>query len=606
MAVAGETLYRVPSLQVADPDHLPPLAELAGVEAVRLFDERAAAAQAGFALTAANAAPVAEICRRLDGIPLAIELAAARVKLLPVSDLCSRLDDRFRLLTGGSRTALPRHQTLRATLEWSFGLLSEAERVLFRRLAVFAGGWDLEAAEAVCGGAGLEGEVLDLLAGLVDKSLVVPGWRGVAGRYGLLETMRRYALERLAESGEGASLRQAHAGYFLALAERAEPNLFGPDQNAWFARLEEEHDNLREAFACLCEQDDPQPGLRLTGALWRFWEVRGHLAEGQARLEVMLQRAGATVAPSVRARALLAAGVCGYYLSGGAKAAAQLAEGLDLLRSLGDGQGMARALCYQGLNAIDRGAFAEARVSLEESGALCREIGNRQGLNCALGGLGYMAWWAGDAGAALPLLQRAVALGKESGDRWWTAWWLLSLSFVLLDLAKPDQALGLLAECMSHFRELGDRRGLSYSLMSFGQCEMARGDYESATRYLREALAVAREVGGRLQIPMVLLSLGALEVARKRPVEGLRLVGAAAATVEASGFVIPKGLRTWVEQAKRAAAGALGPAEAAAARSQGAAMPIERVILEVLEEGNVRQVDWVAPSAEYLQHGLPC
>ncbi len=241
LAIEGESLFVVPTLQVPGEGRLPPLAELVQVESVRLFGERASAAQAGFTVAEGNAASVAEICRRLDGIPLAIELAAARVKELPIEELCRRLDDRFLVLTGGSRTALPRHRTLRATLEWSYGLLAEEERVLLRRLAVFAGGWDLEAAEAVCSGDDLQGVLLDLLFRLVDKSLVVLGWRGHAGRYGMLETMREYALERLVASGEEERLRQAHADYFLALAERAEPLLFTPEQNVWLARLEEEH-----------------------------------------------------------------------------------------------------------------------------------------------------------------------------------------------------------------------------------------------------------------------------------------------------------------------------------------------------------------------------
>ena len=217
MAIAGETTYRVPSLQVPDPEHLPLPAALAQCEAVRLFVERGAAVQPGFAVTEANGAAIAEICQRLDGIPLAIELAAARIKVLSVEELRARLGDRFRVLTGGSRVALPRHRTLRATLDWSYGLLAEPERILLRRLAVFVGGWTLEAAEAVCGGDGIpEAEVLDHLAGLVDKSLVILEWRGDAGRYRMLETMRHYATERLAESGETDRLRQRHASFFLA------------------------------------------------------------------------------------------------------------------------------------------------------------------------------------------------------------------------------------------------------------------------------------------------------------------------------------------------------------------------------------------------------
>ena len=266
-------------------------------------------------------------------------------------------------------------------MDWSYALLAEPERVLLRRLAIFAAGWSLEAAEAVCGGTGLEGEILDLLAELVDKSLVVAGWRGVAGRYGMLETMRQYAMERLLESGEEPSIRHTHAAYFLSLAERAEPRLLGPEQNSWFARLENEHSNLRAAFVALRDYGEAEAGLRLSGALWRFWEAHGHLAEGQAWLAEMLGRVGPDCAPATRAKALLAAGMCGYYRRDDAGAASLLEESLRLYRALGDRRGMAWALFYQGWMGINRGTFVEARTLLEESAALCRAIGDRQGSN---------------------------------------------------------------------------------------------------------------------------------------------------------------------------------------------------------------------------------
>ena len=315
LEIAGEITYRVPSLETPDPAHLPPFASLARFEAVRLFADRAAAVLPGFVLTEANGSAVAEICCGLDGIPLAIELAAARMRTLSVEELRVRLRDRFRVLTGGSRVALPRHRTLRATIDWSYGLLSEPERVLLRRLAVFTGGWTLEAAEAVCSGDGVpEGEVLDLLAHLVDKSLVILEWPSDVGRYRLLETVRQYGLELLEERGETLIWRQRHASFFLAVAEEAEPKLFGPEQDAWFARLEAEHGNLRAALEWLAQQDEALQGLRLAGALWRFWEVRGHLAEARTWLSEMLRRAGPNADAAARAKALMGAGGSAYYL----------------------------------------------------------------------------------------------------------------------------------------------------------------------------------------------------------------------------------------------------------------------------------------------------
>ena len=399
MAIAGETTYRVPSLQVPDPEHLPLLAGLAKVEAVRLFVERGAAVQPGFAVTEANGAAIAEICQRLDGIPLAIELAAARIKVLSVEELRARLGDRLRVLTGGSRVALPRHRTLRATMDWSYGLLAAPERILLRRLAVFVGGWTLEAAEAVCGGDGIpEAEVLDHLAGLVDKSLVVLEWPGDAGRYRMLETMRQYATERLAESGETDRLRQSHAGFFLALAEQAEPKLFGPEQDAWFARLEAEHSNLRIALEWLAQEDAAQ-GLRLAGALWRFWEVRGHLAEGRSWLSEMLRLAGPDAEAAARAKAFLGTAVCAYYLRDFAAAAAQLSASLGLFRAVGDRQGTAQVLIYQGWMATDRGDFAAARILFDEGLVICREIGTGMGSPGRWRGWG---WWRTGQGISQP------------------------------------------------------------------------------------------------------------------------------------------------------------------------------------------------------------
>jgi non-specific serine/threonine protein kinase len=285
LEVAGEALYRAPSLSMPDLAQLPSPDRLTQYEAVQLFLERAQARRADFTLTARNAQAVAQVCVRLDGMPLAIELAAARIGVLPVESIAARLDDRFRLLTGGPRTTLPRQQTLRATLDWSHDLLSRPEQALLRRLAVFAGGWTLEAAESVCAGdVVVEGEILDLLSALVNKSLVQAEGADSHHRYWLLETLRQYTLERLEAMGEEAAVQDLHLAYFLALAEEAEPQLRGPAQGCWLDRLEVEHDNLRLALGWALERHAEDGGLRLAGALWGFWSYRGHLAEGQGWL----------------------------------------------------------------------------------------------------------------------------------------------------------------------------------------------------------------------------------------------------------------------------------------------------------------------------------
>jgi non-specific serine/threonine protein kinase len=271
LRVAGESTYLVPPLSLPERDRLPPPEGLMQFEAVRLFAARAAFNRPGFTVTDNNAPAVAKVCRRLDGMPLAIELAAARVRVLAVEQIAARLDDRFRLLTGGSRTVLPRHQTLRAAMDWSYDLLSEPERALFRRLSVFAGGWTLEAAEAICPGEGIEAAaVLDLLTSLVDKSLVLVETRTGEARYRLLETIRQYSRNRQGRSGEAATVQRRHRDWYLALAERAEAELRGPRQETWLERLEVEHDNLRAALEWSAGQPATDAEMRLAGALRWF------------------------------------------------------------------------------------------------------------------------------------------------------------------------------------------------------------------------------------------------------------------------------------------------------------------------------------------------
>jgi predicted ATPase len=326
--------------------HLPPLEELVLYDAMRLFVVRAAAAAPGFAVTSKNAPAVVQVCQHLDGIPLAIELAAARVKVLSVEQIAARLDDRFRLLTGGSQTVLPRHQTLGAAIDWSYNLLSEAERVMLRRLSVFAGGWTLEAAETVCAGSEVDaGSILDLMASLVDKSLVIAETQGGEARYRPLETVRQYAWERLAESHEVTDLRRRHRDWFLEFAERAEPKLLGPEQVRWLERLEADHDNLRAALEWTRREQNTEFSLRLAGALHYFWFMRSNQSEGREWLEDALSRNEAVPA-RVRAKAVYAAGNMAWSGVANDRARAEnlLNESLALFRELKDISGIAYAL----------------------------------------------------------------------------------------------------------------------------------------------------------------------------------------------------------------------------------------------------------------------
>ncbi len=303
--ISGESAWHLPTLSVPEAGPLPPVAELEQYEAIRLWTERAGAVKSDFALTPRNARAVAQICQRLDGIPLAIELAAARIKVLSAEQIAAHLDDRFHLLTDGSRTALPRHQTLRALIDWDYGLLSDKERTLLRRLSVFAGGWGLEAAESVASDESetvARSEILDLLGRLVDKSLVEAEERVGEARYRMLETLRQYAYEKLGQAGETRLFASRHLVYLADLAEKADSKMRGGEQLAWFDRVETEHDNVRAALAWAHEHD-PRAGLKLSSSLGRFWLLRGHLSEGSDWTHRLLSRAGDCPLP-MRAKAL--------------------------------------------------------------------------------------------------------------------------------------------------------------------------------------------------------------------------------------------------------------------------------------------------------------
>ena len=313
LGVLGEAIFAVPPLSMPDPRHLPTVESLSHYEAARLFVDRAEAVKPSFALTESNAMAVAQVCYRLDGIPLAIELAAARARALSVGQISSRLDESFRLLTGGGRSALAHQRTLRTAMDWSHDLLSEEERIAFRRLSVFAGGWTLEAAETVCAGGGIdEGEVMDLLASLVDKSLVlVTEQRDGEARYRLLETVRQYALEKLEESGEAGEVRGRHAAWFLALAEEAGPLMMGREQVGWLERTWPEQHNFRAAVRCFLERKDADRAIGLTWAFWRYWWVTGLQGEARRWMEEVLESGdlpGNEVYPARRAQANLIIG----------------------------------------------------------------------------------------------------------------------------------------------------------------------------------------------------------------------------------------------------------------------------------------------------------
>jgi predicted ATPase/DNA-binding SARP family transcriptional activator len=493
LGIAGETAYRAPPLTLPDlpdlrrADDFNALAQLAQNDCMRLFVERATAAYPPFRLTPQNAPAIAQIGRRLDGIPLAIELAAARARVFTPEQIAARLDDRFRLLTGGSRTALPRHQTLLALVEWSHNLLTDAERTLLRRLSVFSGGWTLEAAHAVCGaGLGEEGEALDTLARLVDKSLVeVDTPQGVAeARYRLLETIRQYAREKLFVSGEAEQVRDRHLDFFLQFAEGAEPKLRSAEQLAWLERLETEHDNLRAALAWALESATSARALRLAGALAYFWELRGYWSEGHKRLSDVL-------AFVEREQAERDAG----------------GEPSTLPRHHADMAWRAKAL--YGAARIRFGRFFEppaSRAIAAESLRLWRELGDQWWMAVALEHMGFMSSTEGGVQMGRDRLEEGVALAREVADRWPLAVCLVRLG-TFLPLTEPAVARAIREEAVAVARSVGDKSVLSQGLVGLATDHLLEGDLSAAAPAAEEALANARAIGSVMHVMLSLLVL---------------------------------------------------------------------------------------------------
>ena len=455
--VAGETTYPMPTLAVPDAQHALSADALAQCEAARLFAARAAAAQPAFRITDQNAPAVADICRRLDGIPLAIELAAARVRAMSAEKIAERLGDRFHLLTGGDKTALPRQQTLRALIDWSYDLLSAGERALFRRLAAFAGGWTLEAAEAVGAGGEIdEPAVLDLLAHLVEKSLVVLTAGGE--RYRMLDTVRQYAQERLVESGDGNATRARHLAFFLELAERARPELVGPEQATWLRRIDADAENLLAAHAwCEHAEQGAELGLRLVSSMRRYLMIRGLHGLGYRVAVEALARPGAQPRTAARSRGLFDVGQLASSMGRYAEARTCLEESIAIAREIGDKGRVAAALQPLGQALLGLGDVAGARGHLQTALVLAQEMGNPREVAAAFTTLAQLYRVEGDLTAAEPLYARALELVRELGDRESTAIVLLNLAMLSIGRGVPDRARAMLLDVSALVEEIGSK-----------------------------------------------------------------------------------------------------------------------------------------------------
>ncbi|HEU5102309.1 MAG TPA: tetratricopeptide repeat protein, partial [Roseiflexaceae bacterium] len=597
LRLSSEHEFSLAPLALPDLQHLPPIEALAQTAAVALFVERARAVKPDFALTAENARAVVEICARLDGLPLALELAAARVKLFSPQALLARLERRLNVLTGGPRDLPSRQQTLRSTIDWSYNLLSASEQALFARLGVFVSGCALEVAEAVCNADGdLLLDVLDGLAALVDKSLLqqIEQANGQP-RFTMLETIREYALERLAAQGEAEALRERHLAYYLALAEAAEPHLRGAEQIVWADRLEVEHDNLRAALAWAHQHGaddgssaaDAEAELRLAGALFWFWDIRNYQIEGRRWLEGALARTGAPARTAARAMALFAAGRLtahwGDYVAGGAR----LEESVALWRELGDKRGLALALTYAnglGWVALYERRVAEARALFAEGVALWRELGDKWGLAMALWSLGA-AVRRDDPAAARPILEESVALFRDVGDAWGLMHTREQLGVVARAEGDYMQAGLLFEESLAISRETGNKGSLAASLQGLADVVQDQGDYARALVLYQESVALARRLEWREGIARCLVGIGGVASAVGQAERAARLLSAAETLLNSIGLSVavwPE-VRAGFDRYVAAARAQLSEEAFAAAWAAGRVMPLEQVIAEALE-----------------------
>ncbi len=547
LGVPGETLWRVPSLSVPeDLRHLPPAEELVLYEAVRLFVDRALATAPEFTITSENSPAVAQVCQRLDGIPLAIELAAARVKVLAVEQIAIRLDDRFRLLTGGSQIVLPRHQTLRGAIDWSYNLLSEPERVLLRRLSVFARGWTLEAAEAVSAGGSVEAvNILDLLTSLVDKSLVLAETKDGEARYRVLETVREYGRDRLLESSEATDFRKRHRDWYLGLAERAEARFHGPEGIMWLNRLEVEHDNLRAALGwSSTEEEDAETRLRLAAALWEFWDYHTHWGEGRKWLETAIAGSRDTKS-TARVKALWGGGT----------------------------------LVWR------QGDFGRAMALYEESLALARDLGDQRGIAMALMGRGLVHKRHGDFDAATALFEESLEVSRNLEDKWPTAFTLANMGAVAREKGDYAKAVPLCEESLAIFRTLDANRWIAYALRLTGHAVRLQGDVERTTGLYRESLALFGESGDKWIATECIEGLALIASAQGHFERAARLFGVAEAARETFGITMPRSEagdqeHFWAAIRERPEGTAF-----AAAWAEGRAMTLEQAIEYALATG---------------------
>src|ERR687886_2304242 len=584
--VRGEREVAVPPLAVPDPKQLPSSEMLSQYEAVRLFIARAQEAKPGFAVTNANAPAIAEICVRLDGLPLAIELAAARTKLLTPQAILARLSSRLNLLTGGARDLPVRQQTLRGAIDWSYSLLDEGEQMLFRRLGVFVGGCTVEATEAVCNPDGdLPIDVLDGLQSLLDKSLLRQGGGGGGElRFRRLETIREYAVERLQESGETDRLQRQHANFYLALAEEAEPQLDATERGIWLARLEAEHDNVRAALTWSLHGGDVVIGVRLAAALWRFWERRGYFTEGRSWLERVLEE-GHSAPADFRAPALLRAGEAAAIQGDHARAVEPIEASIRLLQGLGDTSGVARGMSTLGITLRDLGDYPRATVLLEVAMEVHRFLGNTYGIAVATNMLGCIARNQGDYARAHELLHESLRLYREIHHTQGIAAVFHDLGELAQRQGDDAEATALYSQSIALYRQLGIQVMIAWSLHNQAYLHEHQGDVPGARAHFQESLRIFHRLGTKDGTVACLTGLARTFADAGDALRAARLLAAAEVLNESrSGVFVP----IYAQEYERTIAivrNQIDAATYAAAWAEGRAMPPEQAVADALGEG---------------------
>jgi predicted ATPase/serine/threonine protein kinase len=582
--VYGEHEFPVPPLALPDSRSTPPFEVLSQYPAIALFVQRAVAAKPDFELNRQNAPAVTEICARLDGLPLAIELAAARVKVLSPSSMRTRLASRLQLLTGGARDLPQRQQTLRAAIDWSYDLLSAAEQKLFRRLSVFGGGCTLEGVEAVCDTKrDLDLDLLDGMASMVDKSLLqqVEQANGES-RFVMLETIREYAREKLEASLEEALTKRAHAAYCLVLAEEEATEQSGAQGAERLERFALEYDNFRAGLEWLTETGDAEWGLRLGAALFRFWETREYLAEGRDRLGKLLKLRGAAAPTKARARALFAAGVLAGEQGDYASADALIKESLDIARQLRDKQGVAVSLNALAVFARDRGDAALAHSLFEESLVPWRELGDQKAVARSLSNLANVVKLQGDYPRARSLYAECLSIFQELGDQTGVAWSLNYQGDVARDQGDSAAARTLYEQGLAIFRQLGDRWGIAGTLADLGSLAREQQNCPAAHSLYRESLKIFQELEHKRGIARLLECFACTAAAQLEAERSLRLAGAAAALRQSIGAPLTPAEQAKLESTLDPGRRVLTNTAGTTAWLEGWSMPVEKAIEEVL------------------------